>query len=98
MMKVRFRGNFYEVNEYNPNFQHLTGENVPYIEVEAICKHKGEQETDSWTETFKVTSLESAIQEIEEVIKFFNETRNEYEKERELVIVLIGENSIDWGV
>lgn len=80
-MIINYRGKPTEVNEYNPSFNYLTGNNIPYIEVEARFGN----EVREWKETINVSSLKNADKEIKEVIDFFNNTRSEYESIRKYV-------------
>jgi len=70
-----------EVNENNPSFDYLTGENNKYISIKAIIKNEKIQ----WEEDFKVGSNELAEQHIKEVIQFYNDTLRPQELQREYV-------------
>ena len=70
-----------EVNENNPRFDYLTGENNKYISIKAIIKNEKIQ----WEEDFKVGSNELAEQHIKEVIQFYNDTLRPQELQREYV-------------
>ena len=78
------------VNPKNPAFNYLTGFDNPYIEVKAVIKDSQKQ----WKETFKVTNMEAAEQEVREVIQFFNNTLRPYEKEREFVSLWIEDEEV----
>lgn len=70
-----------EVNENNPSFDYLTGENNKFINVKAIIKNEKTQ----WEEDFKVGSKILAEQHVKEVIQFYNYTLRPQESPREYV-------------
>lgn len=78
-MKILVYGKEATINPENPSFNYRTGLDLPFIEVKAVIKDNSKK----WKETFKVTSLEKAEEQIKEVIQFFNDTLTGSERERE---------------
>lgn len=70
-----------------PAFNYSFAEELPY-EGTVTAKIRNTYGGDSWLETFKVTNEEKALEEIQMVLNWFNESRKDHERERFLVGII----------
>lgn len=88
-MLTKVYGKYVEFNENLPAFNYITGRNLPFIEVKAVIK--GYQK---YKEVFKVSSMETAEEEIKEIIDFFNASLTQGEREREFISLFIEDEEV----